>query len=191
MRSFFGPVLRADHFTAAPVLRSPPIFSSSASAPANRVTCGDRNAGALIKSKGCDRTSDIEWPRFRARVKCRPQHRDSAIVYETLQDSIVGPRAQIQFRHRNWNQFLLVPPQFAMRFQMARGHTRIATRLRVPRKAFLLLEARARDSFADHGRMFLRSLARNIADPGGQQRINRVHRCKCLGAIPQAAFPTK
>jgi hypothetical protein len=108
MRSFFGPVRRAGHFTAAPVLRSPPIFSSSASAPANRVTCGDRNAGALIKSKGCDRTSYIEWPRFRAPVKCRPQHRDSAIVRETLQDSIVGPRAQIQFRHRNWGASLQV-----------------------------------------------------------------------------------
>jgi len=80
-----------------------------------------------------------------------------------FQDAIVGAGAEIQFGHRDANQLLGFVGEFAVLFDLARAHARVAVDFFVGTKARLLALARATDAIPDRGGAFFGAGAANVA----------------------------
>src|SRR5204862_2026531 len=72
-------------------------------------------------------------------------------------------RAQIQFRHRDADQLLRIGAQFTIRFQMPRGHARVAICFCVTRKTLVLFLPAPSNSVPSSGGIFFHAFARYIA----------------------------
>src|SRR6266542_216996 len=80
-----------------------------------------------------------------------------------FQDPIISADPEVQFRHSHANQFLRILAEFAVLFQLTRGHPRVAVYFRVIAKTLLLAFTRAGDALANRGGTLFSALAGDVA----------------------------